>query len=85
MYKRLSAIFFPIATVLLIGALMWGYQENQEKNSILIKAENQYQRAFHNLSFHVDKLHGELGNTLAVHSASTGSQRKGLSPRRWLG
>lgn len=78
MYKRLSAILFPIATVLLIGALMWGYQENQEKNAILIKAENQYQRAFHNLSFHVDKLHGELGNTLAVHSASSGAQRKGL-------
>ncbi|GAA0135573.1 germination protein YpeB [Paenibacillus sp. YSY-4.3] len=78
MYKRLSAILFPIATLMLIGAIMWGYQENQEKNAILIKAENQYQRAFHNLSFHVDKLHGELGNTLAVHSASTGSQRKGL-------
>ncbi|AZK47154.1 germination protein YpeB [Paenibacillus lentus] len=78
MYKRLSAILFPIAAVLLVGSLMWGYQENQEKNAILIKAENQYQRAFHNLSFHVDKLHGELGNTLAVHSASTGAQRKGL-------
>lgn len=78
MYKRLSAILFPVATVLLIGALVWGYQENQEKNSILIKAENQYQRAFHDLSYHVDKLHTELGNTLAVHSASTGSQRKGL-------
>lgn len=78
MYKRLSAILFPVATVLLIGALVWGYQENQDKNSILIKAENQYQRSFHDLSYHVDKLHTELGNTLAVHSASTGSQRKGL-------
>ncbi|WP_410768336.1 germination protein YpeB [Fontibacillus sp. BL9] len=78
MYKRLSAILFPIATILLIGSLVWGYQENQEKNAILIKAENQYQRAFHDLSYHVDKLHSELGNTLAVHSASTGSHRKGL-------
>lgn len=78
MYKRLSAILFPIATLLLIGALVWGYQENQEKNAILIKAENQYQRAFHDLSYHVDRLHNQLGNTLAVHSASTGSQRKGL-------
>ncbi|GGH24645.1 germination protein YpeB [Paenibacillus segetis] len=78
MYKRLSAVLFPIVTLLLIGSVVWGYQENQEKNSILIKAENQYQRAFHDLSFHVDKLHGELGNTLALHSASTGSQRKGL-------
>jgi len=78
MYKRLSAILFPVATILLIGALVWGYQENQEKNAILIKAENQYQRAFHDLSYHVDKLHRELGNTLAVHTASTGSHRKGL-------
>ena len=78
MYKRLSAIMFPLTTLLLIGALVWGYQENQEKNSILIKAENQYQRAFHDLSYHVERLHGELGNTLAVNSASTGMHRKGL-------
>lgn len=78
MYRRLSAIMFPIMTVLLIGAVLWGYQVNQEKNSILIKAENQYQRAFHDLSFHVNKLHTELGNTLALNSASYASQRKGL-------
>lgn len=78
MYKRLSAIMFPLTTLLLIGALVWGYQENQVKNSILIKAENQYQRAFHDLSYHVERLHGELGNTLAVNSASTGMHRKGL-------
>ncbi|MCL6602409.1 MAG: germination protein YpeB [Paenibacillus sp.] len=78
MYKRLSAIMFPLTTLLLIGALVWGYQENQEKNSILIKAENQYQRAFHDLSYHVERLHGELGNTLAVNSASSGMHRKGL-------
>jgi len=69
---------FPIALVLLIGAAYWGYQEHQEKNSILIKAENQYQRAFHDLTFHVDKLHQQLGNTLAVNSTSQGYHRKGL-------
>ncbi|AOZ91391.1 germination protein YpeB [Paenibacillus crassostreae] len=78
MYKRLSAVLFPVMTVLLIGAMVWGYQENQEKNSILIKAENQYQRAFHDLSYHVDRLHGEIGNTLAVNSASRSMHRKGL-------
>ncbi|WP_151734458.1 germination protein YpeB [Paenibacillus tengchongensis] len=78
MYKRLSAVMFPLTALLLIGALVWGYQENQEKNSILLKAENQYQRAFHDLSYHVERLHGELGNTLAVNSASTGVHRKGL-------
>ena len=78
MYQRLSAVLFPIAAVLLAGTVLWGYQEHQEKNRILVKAENQYQRAFHDLSYHVDKLHTELGNTLAVNSASTGAQRKGL-------
>ncbi|WP_339324301.1 germination protein YpeB [Paenibacillus sp. FSL W8-0194] len=78
MYKRLSAVLFPIVTLLMIGAFVWGYQENQEKNSILIKAENQYQRAFHNLSYHMDRLHSELGNTLAVSSSSNAMHRKGL-------
>lgn len=78
MYKRLSAVMFPIVSVLLIGAVVWGYQENQDKNSILIKAENQYQRAFHDLSYHLDRLHTELGSTIAVNSASHAFQRKGL-------
>lgn len=78
MYRRLSAILFPLTALLLVGALVWGYQENQEKNSILLKAENQYQRAFHDLSFHMERLHGELGNTLAVNSAASGVHRKGL-------
>ncbi|WP_195571034.1 germination protein YpeB [Paenibacillus sp. 1001270B_150601_E10] len=78
MYQRLSAVMFPIVTLFLIGAVVWGYQEHQEKNSILLKAENQYQRAFHDLSYHMNKLHNELGQTLAVHSTSQGMHRKGL-------
>ncbi|WP_309118678.1 germination protein YpeB [Paenibacillus sp.] len=77
MYQRLSAVLFPIVTILLVGAGLWGYQEHQEKNQILVKAENQYQRAFHDLSYHMDQLHEELGNTLAVSSASN-FHRKGL-------
>ncbi|MDO7905095.1 germination protein YpeB [Paenibacillus sp. JX-17] len=78
MYKRLSAVLFPVMTLFLIGALVWGYRENQEKNSVLIKAENQYQRAFHDLSYHMDRLHSELGNTLAVNTTSQGMHRKSL-------
>lgn len=77
MYKRLSAVLFPVAVVALAGTALWGYQEHQEKNRILVKAENQYQRAFHDLSFHMDRLHEELGNSLAVSSASR-FHRKGL-------
>ncbi|WP_308639117.1 germination protein YpeB [Paenibacillus silvisoli] len=78
MYRRLSAVLFPIMTLLFVGSIYWGYQEHQEKNTILIKAENQYQRAFHDLSYHMEQLHRELGNTLAVNSKSQGFHRKGL-------
>lgn len=79
MYKRMSAVLFPITALLLLGALVWGYQENKEKNSVLIKAENQYQRSFHDLSYHMERLHGELGNMLAVAKTSDGMQRKTLT------
>lgn len=74
MYKRIAAVAFPIALVALIAVGMWGFQENQEKNSILIKAENQYQRAFHDLNFHMDSLQDELGKALAINT------RKQLAP-----
>jgi len=78
MYTRLSAVLFPVFAVLLAGTAFWGYREHQEKNSLLIKAENQYQRAFHDLSDHIEELHEQLGNTLAVSPSSHDVQRKGL-------
>ncbi|WP_325049996.1 germination protein YpeB [Cohnella faecalis] len=78
MYYRLSAVLFPIAAILFVGSIIWGYQEHQEKNAILIKAENQYQRAFHDLAHHMNSLRDELGQTMAVSAASQGMQRKGL-------
>ncbi|PZE21970.1 germination protein YpeB [Paenibacillus xerothermodurans] len=79
MYKRMSAIAFPILLIALFGTGVWGYMEHRDKNSILVKAETAYQRAFHDLSFHVDKLHTELGNTLALNTDSHSSYRKGLT------
>ena len=72
MFSR--GILIPVLVIALIGAGFWGYQENQEKNAILIKAENQYQRAFHDLNYHIDHLQDEIGKSLAVNS------RKQLSP-----
>ncbi len=68
MYRRIAAVLFPVAVLALIGTAVWGYKENQEKSSLLIKAENQYQKAFHDLNFHMDKLQDELGKTLALNS-----------------
>ncbi len=78
MYRRLSAVLFPILIVALVGTGVWGYQEHQEKNSILIKAENQYQRAFHDLSYYMGQLKQELGKTMAVSSTSQDYQQRRL-------
>ncbi|MBO8163034.1 MAG: germination protein YpeB [Brevibacillus sp.] len=67
-YGAVSRVLFPVAVVALIGAGVWGYQEHNEKNSILIKAENQYQRAFHDLSYTINKLSDELGKSLVINS-----------------
>ncbi|SFJ57502.1 germination protein YpeB [Thermoflavimicrobium dichotomicum] len=68
MYRTVAAFLFPITLIAFIGTAIWGYRENQEKNSILIKAENQYQRAFHDLNDHMDKLQDEMGKALALNS-----------------
>lgn len=73
-YGATARVLFPVALIALVGAGVWGYQEHNEKNSILIKAENQYQRAFHDLNYHVDKLHDELGKSLVVNT------RKQMTP-----
>lgn len=60
-----------LVTVLTIGiaaTAFWGYQEHQDKNAILIQAENTYQRAFHELSYHIDLLHDKIGTSLAMNS-----------------
>ncbi|GAA3326490.1 hypothetical protein GCM10020331_062620 [Ectobacillus funiculus] len=49
-----------LITILSIGAIStayWGYREHQEKNAVLIRAENNYQRAFNDLTYEIDLLH----------------------------
>jgi spore germination protein len=61
-------IVIAALTVGIAGTAFWGYQENQEKNAILIQAENNYQRAFHDLSYHMDLMHDKIGTALAMNS-----------------
>src|SRR5699024_7330303 len=63
-----------ILTILLIGFGVWGYKEHQEKQALLIQAENNYQRAFHNLTYQMDVLNEKIGSSLAMNS------QKSLSP-----
>lgn len=65
MFRWISIVLLAVVT---IGTGIWGYQENQEKNAILIQAENTYQRAFHELSYHMDLLHDKIGSSLAMNS-----------------
>ncbi|MCM3236839.1 germination protein YpeB [Heyndrickxia oleronia] len=70
----IRGIIIAVLSLGVIGTGVWGYQEHREKNAILINAENNYQRAFHDLAYQMDQLHDQIGTTLAMNS------RKSLSP-----
>lgn len=65
MFSRITSVLLVLA---LVVAGFWGYREHKQKQALLIKAENQYQRAFHDLSDHMNLLQDELGKSLAVNS-----------------
>ncbi|MEG9297456.1 germination protein YpeB [Mangrovibacillus sp. Mu-81] len=67
-------ILIAVLVIGVAGTAFWGYQEHQEKNAILINAENNYQRAFHELTYQMDLLHDKIGTTLAMNS------KRSLSP-----
>lgn len=70
----IRGIFIAVLSLGIAGTAYWGYQEHREKNAILLNAENNYQRAFHDLVYNVDLLHDKIGTTLAMNS------RQSLSP-----
>ncbi|MGP4107416.1 germination protein YpeB [Virgibacillus sp. L01] len=61
-------ILIGVLTIGIAGTAFWGYQEHQDKNAILIQAENTYQRAFHELSYNMDLLNDKIGTALAMNS-----------------
>jgi spore germination protein len=67
----LRGIFITVLTLGIAGTAYWGYQEHREKNAILLNAENNYQRAFHELVYNIDLLHDKIGGTLAMNSRSS--------------
>ncbi|MCM3361810.1 germination protein YpeB [Niallia sp. Sow4_A1] len=64
----LRGILIGVLTLGIAGVAYWGYQEHKEKNAVLLNAENNYQRAFHDLTYQVDLLHDQIGTTLAMNS-----------------
>ncbi|HEY4602528.1 MAG TPA: germination protein YpeB [Cerasibacillus sp.] len=64
----IRSILLIILSLGVIGTGYWGYKEHQEKNAVLIHAENTYQRSFHELAYHMDLLHDKIGTSLAMNS-----------------
>lgn len=64
----LRTITIAVLAIGLIGTVYWGYKEHQEKNALLIHAENNYQRSFHELTHYMDLLHDQIGTSLAMSS-----------------
>ncbi len=77
MYKKISAYTLPILVLLLFAITAWGFQVRDEKQSILIKAENQYQRSFHELNANVKELNLEISNVEMINQPQ--SQRETLA------
>jgi spore germination protein len=67
----IRGILIGILGIAIAGTAYWGYQEHQEKNAVLLNAENNYQRAFHNLTYRMDILHDKIGTSLAMNSKSS--------------
>ncbi|AKO93983.1 germination protein YpeB [Priestia filamentosa] len=70
----LRTILICILSIGIIGVGYWGYQEHKEKTAVLLQAENNYQRAFHDLTYDMSLLNDKMGSTLAM------SSRDQLSP-----
>jgi spore germination protein len=67
----LRGIAIAVLVIGIAGTAYWGYQEHREKTAVLINAENNYQRAFHDLTYQMDLLNDKIGNTLAMNSRSS--------------
>lgn len=57
-----------LLTVCVVALGVWGYNEKKENDTLKITAENNYQRAFHELAFHIDQIEDQLGATLAMNT-----------------
>lgn len=69
-----SWIIVGALTAAVIGSGYWGYKQHRDLKEMNLRAENNYQRAFNELTYDVDLLHDKIGTTLAMNS------RTSLSP-----
>lgn len=67
----IRSILIVVLVIGIAGTAYWGYQEHREKTAVLINAENNYQRAFHDLTYQMDLLNDKIGTTLAMNTRSS--------------
>ncbi len=67
----IRGIVITVLALGVAGTAFWGYQEHRDKNAVLLNAENNYQRAFHDLTYQMDLLHDKIGTSLAMNSRHT--------------
>lgn len=75
MFRKLSAILFPVACLGLVFSLQWGTTKHNQMSKMKIEAENQYQRAFHDFVYQVGQLDDLLGKSEAIDGKSMLFQR----------
>ncbi|SDH08305.1 spore germination protein [Alteribacillus persepolensis] len=61
-------VLIGVLAAAVIGTGWWGANQASQKEALEINSENNYQRAFHDLSFHLDQIEDEVGSTLAMNS-----------------
>jgi spore germination protein len=61
-------VVIVVMAIALVAVGYWGFKEHQDKNAVLIHAENNYQQSYHDLTYYVDKIHDHLGTALATSS-----------------
>lgn len=64
-----------ILILILISSLIGGYREKQLRQKLQNRAEGQYQKAFHELTWHLDEITGQLAQNLI----STSPEQKIMS------
>lgn len=64
-------IGITILSLALAFTSYWGYKQFKEKEVLRVHAENNYQRSFHNLTYHIDLLYDKIGTTLALNTKET--------------
>lgn len=57
-----------ILVIAVVGTAVWGYQEMKIRQKLQNRAESQYQKAFHELSWHLDNISGQLAQILVSSS-----------------